>query len=252
MTINTQPTATMIVIGNEVLSGRTQDKNIGWVAEKFTENGIKLLEARIISDDEDVIASAVRDLSEKVDYVFTSGGIGPTHDDITTESIAKAFDVPVIQNQEALRRLKEHYKGTGIELNSARLKMADIPKGAKLVDNPVSAAPGYNINNVFVMAGVPKIMQAMLDGILTNIKGGSRIVSISIGCKIGEGNLAQELQRIETSENDIEIGCYPWFKSGVIGTNVVIRSLNKESCSRAAKKVKDFIKTFGETPKIIK
>ena len=150
MTINTQPTAIMIVIGNEVLSGRTQDKNIGWVAEKLTENGIKLLEARIISDDEDVIASAVRDLSEKVDYVFTSGGIGPTHDDITTKSIAKAFDVPVIQNQEALRRLKEHYKGTGIELNSARLKMADIPKGAKLVDNPVSAAPGYNINNVFV------------------------------------------------------------------------------------------------------
>ena len=143
-------------------------------------------------------------------------------------------------------------QGTGIELNAARLKMADIPKGAKLVDNPVSAAPGYKINNVFVMAGVPKIMQAMLDGILTNIKGGSRIVSISIGCKIGEGNLAQELQRIENSENDIEIGCYPWFKSGVIGTNVVIRSFNKESCSKAAKKVKDFIKTFGETPKIIK
>ena len=147
---------------------------------------------------------------------------------------------------------QEHYKGTGIELNAARLKMADIPKGAKLIDNPVSAAPGYNINNVFVMAGVPKIMQAMLDGILTNIKGGSRIVSISIGCKIGEGNLAQEIQRIENSENDIEIGCYPWFKSGVIGTNVVIRSLNKESCSRVASKVKDFIKTFGETPKIIK
>ena len=144
MTINTQPTAIMIVIGNEVLSGRTQDKNIGWVAEKLTENGIKLLEARIISDDENVIASTVRDLSEKVDYVFTSGGIGPTHDDITTKSIAKAFDVPVIQNQEALRRLKEHYKGTGIELNAARLKMADIPKGAKLIDNPVSAAPGYN------------------------------------------------------------------------------------------------------------
>ena len=164
MTINTQPTAIMIVIGNEVLSGRTQDKNIGWVAEKLTENGIKLLEARIISDAEGVIASTVRDLSEKVDYVFTSGGIGPTHDDITTKSIAKAFDVPVIQNQEALRRLKEHYKGTGIELNAARLKMADIPKSAKLVDNPVSAAPGYKINNVFVMAGVPTRIPEVTNG----------------------------------------------------------------------------------------
>ena len=251
MTINTQPTAIMLVIGNEVLSGRTKDKNIGWVAEQLTNHGIKLVEARIIMDDHDTIVETIRKLSKEVEYVFTSGGIGPTHDDITTSAVAKAFNVPVMRNDEALRRLKNHYKGTGIELNSARLKMADIPEGALLIDNPVSAAPGFNIENVFVMAGVPKIMQAMLDGILKNIKSGSKMVSISIACKIGEGNLAQELQNIENADDNIEIGCYPWFKSGVIGTNIVVRSLNKERCKRTASKVKNFIKTFGETPEII-
>ena len=241
----------MIVIGNEVLSGRTKDKNIGWVAEKLNSVGIDLIEARIIRDNHDVIISTIQELSKKVDYIFTSGGIGPTHDDITTVAIAKAFRIQVKKNKEALRRLEEHYKDTGIELNSARLKMADIPLGAKLIDNPVSAAPGFNIKNVYVMAGVPKIMQAMLDGVIKTIKNGSKTMSISIGCNIGEGNIAKGLEKIETSQKNIEIGCYPWFRAGLAGTNVVIRSMDKQACAQAAEKVKFLIKEFGGEPQII-
>ena len=251
MLTNNQPKAIMIVIGNEVLSGRTKDKNIGWVAEKLNSVGIDLIEARIIRDNQDVIISTIQELSKKVDYIFTSGGIGPTHDDITTVAIAKAFRIQVKKNKEALRRLEEHYKGTGIELNSARLKMADIPLGAKLIDNPVSAAPGFNIKNVYVMAGVPKIMQAMLDGILETIKNGSKTISISICCNIGEGNIAKGLEKIETSQKNIEIGCYPWFRAGLAGTNVVIRSLDKQACVEAAEKVKYLIREFGGEPQII-
>ena len=251
MLTNNQPKAIMIVIGNEVLSGRTKDKNIGWVAEKLNSVGIDLIEARIIRDNQDVIISTIQELSKKVDYIFTSGGIGPTHDDITTVAIAKAFRIQVKKNKEALRRLEEHYKGTGIELNSARLKMADIPLGAKLIDNPVSAAPGFNIKNVYVMAGVPKIMQAMLDGVIKTIKNGSKTMSISIGCNIGEGNIAKGLEKIETSQKNIEIGCYPWFRAGLAGTNVVIRSMDKQACAQAAEKVKFLIKEFGGEPQII-
>ena len=252
VTSNKQPTAAMIVIGNEVLSGRTKDKNIGWVAEQLEQYGIKLVEARIIRDDQETIISTIKEIYNLVDYVFTSGGIGPTHDDITTPAIAKSFDVSVERNKEALRRLQEHYKGTNIELNSARLKMADIPKGATLIDNPVSAAPGFNIQNVYVMAGVPKIMQAMLDGILKNIKFGKKTFSVSIACEIGEGNLAKGIGEIEETESDLEIGCYPWFKSGVIGTNIVVRSINEDMCDRAADKVKKLIIDFGKTFTIIK
>ena len=241
----------MIVIGNEVLSGRTKDKNIGWVAEKLNSVGIDLIEARIIRDNHDVIISTIQELSKKVDYIFTSGGIGPTHDDITTVAIAKAFRIQVKKNKEALRRLEEHYKDTGIELNSARLKMADIPLGAKLIDNPVSAAPGFNVKNVYVMAGVPKIMQAMLDGVIKTIKYGSKTISISIGCNFGEGNIAKGLEKIETSHKNFEIGCYPWFRAGLAGTNVVIRSMNKQACAEAAEKVKFLIKEFGGEPQII-
>jgi molybdenum cofactor synthesis domain-containing protein len=241
----------MIVIGNEILSGRTKDKNIGWVADKLNSIGINLIEARIIPDNQDVIISTIQELSKKVDYIFTSGGIGPTHDDITTVAIAKAFRVSVEKNKEALIRLEEHYKGTGVKLNSARLKMADIPKGAKLIDNPVSAAPGFNIKNVYVMAGVPIIMQAMLDGIIKTIENGSKTISISIGCNIGEGNIAKGLEKIETSQKNIEIGCYPWFRAGLAGTNVVIRSLDKQACAMAAEKVKFLIREFGGEPQII-
>ena len=252
MSKNTKVNAAILIIGNEILSGRTQDTNTSTLATWLNSIGVKVKEVRIIPDQEDIIVETLNLLRKSNNYVFTTGGIGPTHDDITTPAIAKAFDVSVERNKEALRRLQEHYKGINIELNSARLKMADIPKGATLIDNPVSAAPGFNIQNVYVMAGVPKIMQAMLDGILKNIKFGKKTFSISIACEIGEGNLAKGIGEIEETESDLEIGCYPWFKSGVIGTNIVVRSINEDMCDRAAKKVKKLIKDFGNTYTIIK
>ena len=241
----------MIVIGNEVLSGRTKDKNIGWVAEKLNSIGINLIEARIIRDNQDVIISTIQELSKKVDYIFTSGGIGPTHDDITTVAIAKAFRIQVKKNKEALRRLEEHYKGTGIELNSARLKMADIPLGAKLIDNPVSAAPGFNVKNVYVMAGVPKIMQAMLDGVIKTIKNGSKTISISIGCNIGEGKIANSLEKINNKYDDLSIGSYPYFKPDGFGTSIVIRSEMQEIVDNASRDIIDAIKKNGGIGEII-
>ena len=251
MSKNTKVNAAILIIGNEILSGRTQDTNTSTLATWLNSIGVKVNEVRIIPDQEDIIVETLNLLRKSNNYVFTTGGIGPTHDDITTPAIAKAFDVTVERNKEALRRLQEHYKGTNIELNSARLKMADIPKGATLIDNPVSAAPGFNIQNVYVMAGVPKIMQAMLDGILKNIKFGKKTFSISIACEIGEGNLAKGIGEIEETESDLEIGCYPWFKSGVIGTNIVVRSINENMCNRAAKKIKNLIKDYCKKYTII-
>ncbi len=247
----TQPTAIIIIIGNEILSGRTKDQNINWIANKLQDNGIKLIEVRIIQDIFETIVNNVRELKEKANYIFTSGGIGPTHDDITTESVAAAFNVEIERNKEAVERLKSHYKGTNIQLNSARLKMADIPKGSILIDNPVSAAPGFIIENVYVMAGVPKIMQAMLDNVLINIKSGRKIFSISIGCSIGEGTLAEGVSLIEKKFSNVEIGCYPWFKAGVYGTSLVVRSLNSDKVKNVKKEIENLIIKQGGKPKII-
>ena len=246
-----QPTAIIIIIGNEILSGRTNDQNINWIANKLQDNGIKLIEVRIIQDIFEIIVKNIRELKDKADFILTSGGIGPTHDDITTESIAAAFNVEIEKNQEALKRLKSHYKGTNIELNAARLKMANIPKDAILIDNPISAAPGFIIKNVYVMAGVPKIMQSMLDSILIKIKSDKKIFSITIGCKIGEGNLAEGVSIIEEQNSDVEIGCYPWFKAGFYGTSLVIRSLNKDKVKIVRKDIEKLIIENGGSPTVI-
>lgn len=164
------PTAAICVIGDEILSGRTKDKNIGWIAEQLNGLGIQLTQARVIADVKETIIRHITELSDENDYVFTSGGIGPTHDDITTESVAAAFNVKVERNQEAMRRLEQHYKGTEIVLNEVRKKMADIPVGATLIDNPVSAAPGFQLENVYVMAGVPSIMQSMFESLSASLK----------------------------------------------------------------------------------
>ena len=248
MAKNKQPTAAIIVIGNEILTGRTKDKNIEYLSENLTNHGIKLIEARIIRDDHNTIVSSVRKLSKDVDFVFTSGGIGPTHDDITTEAIADAFSAKVETNKEALRRLKNHYKGTGIELNKARLRMANIPVGSKLIDNPVSAAPGFKIDNVIVMAGVPKIMQAMFENVILHIKGGPKIFSVSIGCPLGEGNIAEGVSRIEKKYNSLEIGCYPWFRAGIFGTSIVARSIIEKELDESVKDLKFLIKKLGAEP----
>jgi molybdenum cofactor synthesis domain-containing protein len=228
------PEAAILVIGDEILSGRTKDKNIGWLAEELTALGISLKQARIIADDRQTIIDTVREFSKNYDYVFTSGGIGPTHDDITTEAVAAAFDVPVIRHSEAMARLTRHYEGTDIEFNAARQKMADIPQGAELIDNPVSAAPGYRIENVHVMAGVPSILQAMFKGIAPGLQGGVQPTRITVQCAIGEGTIATIMEAVSGQFDGVSVGSYPWFKPGQFGTAVVLTGLDAGLVENAA------------------
>lgn len=215
-------TACVLIIGNEILTGRTQDTNLGHIGKKMMATGIYLRHARTVVDVEDDIVANVNELRSKHDYVFTSGGIGPTHDDITAASMAKAFGVPLIMNAEARARLLRHY-GSEEQLTPARLRMAMTPQGATLIDNPVSAAPGFKMENVYVMAGVPRIMQAMLDGILPTLQGGPPIRTRTIGCSIPESAIAVELGVLAEKYTDIEFGSYPYFRPGGYGLSLVIR-----------------------------
>ncbi len=214
--------AALIIIGNEILSGRTQDKNLSYLANWLNEIGIQLGEVRVIRDEEEIIVDAVNNLRKTYNYVFTTGGIGPTHDDITSLSIAKAFNVDLEINDKALSILKEYYKDS--ELTDARMKMTMIPKGAELVDNPISRAPGFKIENVFVMAGIPSIMQGMLEGARKHLKGGDIIKSTSVDVFTRESNVAEELAELQRNYPDIEIGSYPFSKENKFGTSLVLRS----------------------------
>jgi molybdenum cofactor synthesis domain-containing protein len=214
--------ACLIIIGNEILSGRTQDKNLSWLAAQLNALGIALRECRVVPDIEQEVIDAVNACRARYDYVFTTGGIGPTHDDITTACIAKAFGVSVIRHPEADRRLRVHY--TPDQINEARMKMADVPEGATLIDNPVSAAPGYSIGNVYVMAGVPRIMQAMFEGIKHTLKGGAPMLSSTISAYVTEGTIAAELTATQLRFPDVEIGSYPFIRDGKLGTSLVART----------------------------
>ncbi|MGB1801045.1 MAG: competence/damage-inducible protein A [Gammaproteobacteria bacterium] len=218
-------TAAVIVIGNEILSGRTQDKNISYIGKELEKLGIALDEVIIIPDVEQTIINKVEHYSENYDYVFTTGGIGPTHDDITTESIAKAFNVKVLRNPEAVAIMDEYYEPGA--LTEARLKMADIPEGASLIENPVSAAPAYQINNVFVLAGVPNIMQAMFQSLIGSLVGGPPILTASIGTDLTESKIAEGMKNIQNECEEVSIGSYPYFKQGKPGVNIVLRSTDK-------------------------
>ncbi len=239
------PTAAILVIGDEILSGRTKDKNISWMAEKLTELGIALKQARVISDEQQEIINHVRSLSAAYDYVFTSGGIGPTHDDITTVSVAAAFDVPVIQHPEAFQLLVEHYDGTDIEFTGARQKMAEIPESAALIENPVSAAPGFIIENVYVMAGVPSIMQAMFEGLAPSLVGGTQPTRITVQCAIGEGTIADIMEAVSVAFEPVSVGSYPWFKPGQFGTAVVLTGLDADLVTSAADSLAGQVKERG-------
>ncbi len=239
------PEAAILVIGDEILSGRTKDKNIGWLAEELTALGISLKQARIIADERQTIIDTVREFSKNYDYVFTSGGIGPTHDDITTEAVAAAFDVPVIRHAEAMARLTRHYEGTDIEFNAARQKMADIPQGAELIDNPVSAAPGYRIENVHVMAGVPSILQAMFNGIAPGLQGGVQPTRITVQCAIGEGTIATIMEAVSGQFDGVSVGSYPWFKPGQFGTAVVLTGLDSNLVENAASVLAELVQEQG-------
>ena len=225
--------ACILVIGDEVLSGRTEDKNINFIAKRCDNIGVSVNEVRIIPDDKETIKNTVLECYKKFDYIFTTGGIGPTHDDITTECIASAFNLDVEINSEALKRLKDHYKKSNIELNNARIKMAKIPKGAKLIDNPVSSAPGFIVENIYVLPGVPKILQAMFKNLEDEIKGITNMVSKNIIVYSPEGEIADFLESIQNEFADISIGSYPYFRPPDVGTNIVLRSIDKNLINEA-------------------
>lgn len=240
----TQPSAAIIIIGNEILSGRTQDKNIAYIAQGLTAKGIQLSEVRIIRDDKETIINVVNQLRQQYDYVFTSGGIGPTHDDITSESIAAAFNVALLRHPEAVRRLEEHYRDRTEDLNEARLRMANIPDGGTLIDNPVSAAPGFKIENLYVFAGVPVILQAMFDNILPTLNGGEPILSRTITADITEGNLAEPLGKLQEQWPNVEIGSYPFIRNGKLGVSIVLRSTSEDTLIAAAEDVSNLVQTY--------
>ncbi|MEL7211489.1 MAG: competence/damage-inducible protein A [Pseudomonadota bacterium] len=217
------PTAAMLVIGDEILSGRTKDSNTNYLACELTKAGIDLKEARVVSDDRDAIVGAVKALSEAYDHVFTSGGIGPTHDDITADCIAQAFDTPIDVRDDARALLAAHYERTGGELNEARLRMARIPDGAELIENPVSTAPGFKLSNVHVMAGVPSVFHAMVASVLPTLTGGQPLLSQTLRIDRGEGDIAGPLAELAEAYPDLSIGSYPFQQNGAFGSNVVVR-----------------------------
>ncbi len=222
----TNPTAAMLVIGDEILSGRTRDANMHHLAGQLTDVGIDLKEVRVVSDDRAAIILAVQVLSELYDHVFTSGGIGPTHDDITADCIADAFGSPIDIREDARSILAAHYERAGTDLNEARLRMARIPDGAALIENPVSAAPGFTMGNVHVMAGVPSVFQAMVATVLPTLTGGQPLVSRTLRIDRGEGDIAGPLGALAAAHPDLSIGSYPFQKDGRYGSNVVIRGVD--------------------------
>ncbi len=227
------PTAAMLVIGDEILSGRTRDANMYFLAGELAKHGLDLAEARVVSDDANAITGAVKALSGGFDHVFTSGGIGPTHDDITADCIAAAFGVAIDVRDDARALLMAHYDRSGLELNAARLRMARIPDGAILIDNPVSTAPGFSIANVHVMAGVPAVFQAMVASVLPTLTGGAPLLSQSLRVLRGEGDIAGPLADLAASFPDLAIGCYPFRVDGVYGANIVVRGQNAAQINAA-------------------
>ena len=219
----TNPTAAMLVIGDEILSGRTRDANMHHLAGQLTEAGIDMTEVRIVSDDAPAIIAAVQALSASYSHVFTSGGIGPTHDDITADCIAAAFDTPIDIRDDARALLQAHYDRSGQELNTARLRMARIPDGATMIDNPVSTAPGFTLGNVHVMAGVPSVFQAMIASVLPTLSGGAPLLSRSLRVVRGEGDIAGPLGEFAARHPNLSVGSYPFQKDGIYGANLVVR-----------------------------
>ena len=223
----TQPTAAMLVIGDEILSGRTRDSNMHHLAQELTPRGIGLMEVRVVADDHDAIVAGVRALAAARTHVFTSGGIGPTHDDITADAIAAAFGLAISHRADAMALLGAHYARQGLEFNEARQRMARIPDGASLIDNPVSIAPGFTVQNVHVMAGVPRIFEAMLAGVLAGITGGTPLISRSLRVTRGEGEIATEFAAFAAGYPALAMGSYPFNQNGLYGTNLVLRGTDE-------------------------
>lgn len=234
---NAISTAAILVIGDEVLSGRTKDKNIGFIADYLTASGIDLKEARIVSDVEADIVAAVNALRARYTYVFSTGGIGPTHDDITADAMAVAFGVGISHHPEASRILTEFFAKMGREANEARMRMARIPHGATLIENKVSVAPGFRIENVFVMAGVPKVMQAMMEAIVPTLSTGPKVEGRTVEFLGGEGEVAKGLSDIQKRFASVSIGSYPFEMAQGFGTNLVLRSRDVDALEQATQAV---------------
>jgi len=216
----------MIIIGDEILSGRTQDKNVGQLAKWLNVQGIRLSEVRVVADDESAISEAVNALRARNDYLFTTGGIGPTHDDITVDSIAAALGIAVEVHPKARAVLEAYYADKG-GVTDARLRMARVPAGAELIENRMSGAPGIKIGNIFIMAGVPHIMAAMLDALTGTLEGGDLLLSRTIGCWTAESEVADILSATEKNHPTCQIGSYPFFREGRVGANFVVRSTSE-------------------------
>lgn len=227
------PTAAMLVIGDEILSGRTHDTNTHFLAKALTERGIQMVEARVVADNTAAIVGAVNALRGLVDHVFTSGGIGPTHDDITADAMAAAFGVSISHRADAMALLGAHYERVGHPFNEARQRMARIPDGAVLIDNPVSSAPGFSLQNVHVMAGVPNIFQAMVASVLPQLTGGAPLHSASVRVLRGEGDIAAAFGALAARFADLSMGSYPFVQGGVQGTNLVVRGTDAARIAQA-------------------
>ncbi len=227
------PNAAMLVIGDEILSGRTRDSNMHHLAGALTEKGIPLAEVRVVADDHAAIVAAARALSAGYTHVFTSGGIGPTHDDITADAIAEAMGAPISHRADAMALLGAHYAARGLPFNEARQRMARIPDGADLIDNPVSIAPGFTLGNVHVMAGVPAIFQAMVASVMPKLVGGPPLQSQSLRLLMGEGDIAARFGQIAAGYRDLSMGSYPFTQDGHYGTNLVVRGTDPALLDRA-------------------
>jgi molybdenum cofactor synthesis domain-containing protein len=239
-------TACVLIIGNEILSGRTQDANLAFLARGLNGVGIRVREARVIADDAMAIITTLNAARHTFDYVFTTGGIGPTHDDITAQSIANAFGVPLILHPEAKRLLETHYPPG--HLNEARLRMAMVPEGAVLLPNPISRAPGFQIGNVFVLPGVPSVMQGIFEQLKYRLRGGEKVLSRSLSCHLAEGTLAGELGALQSRYPDLEIGSYPYFRRGDFGVTLVLRGIDSTRLAAATDELKHLIRALDGEP----
>jgi molybdenum cofactor synthesis domain-containing protein len=233
MSGTTQPTACVMIIGNEILSGKTQDANLQFLGVELAKLGIKLAEARVVRDEPEMIIAELNECRAKYTYLFTTGGIGPTHDDITAECVARAFGVPMTLDADAVERLR---RGRA-ELNEARLKMARVPTGAVLIDNPVSHAPGFRIGNVFVLAGIPAIMRAMFAATVPMLTTGAQILSASVDVYVREGDLAEPLERIALAHPEVEIGSYPFTRDSRFGATLVVRGTDTAAVERVREEI---------------
>jgi molybdenum cofactor synthesis domain-containing protein len=241
--------AALIIIGNEILSGRTHDTNTPWIAERLTRYGILLAEVRVIPDIEDVIINTVRDVKGRFDYVFTTGGIGPTHDDITSESMAKAFGKSWDRNPQAYQMLVDYYGAE--QVTPARAKMAMIPATATLIPNPVTGAPGFGIENVFVMAGVPRIMQAMFDHVIGQIKIGAPVLSSTVTCGLHESLIADDLGKLQKEFPDVDVGSYPHYRGGILGLSLVVRATDQALLETVTNRMIALIRQYGGEPRAV-